>query len=173
VAHYSVGRPCLGKVDVALALIHLYRCQGAEAFLCSYESAWNQGKISAADRERIRAALPRNAHDLLDFAVSTSESGLETLPRYRLRPFGFKVRTQYWAGKDRVDILVEDCVLVEADGDDNHSGTSKRHKDLARDARTSALGYETLRFDYRQIVYDWPTVLAAILAAVERARGRK
>lgn len=173
VVHYSSGRPVPGKVDVALALIHLHHCQGDEAFICSYESAWNQGLLTAADRERIRAALPKNARWLLDFAVSTSQSGIETLPRLRLRPYGFKVASQFKAGRDEVDIIVDDCVLVEADGDENHSGPSKRHKDLRRDARTSIEGYETLRFDYRQIIYDWPTVVAAIMAAVERARARR
>jgi very-short-patch-repair endonuclease len=173
VAHYSAGRAGPGKVSVAVALVHLYRCQGGEAFLCSYESAWNQQMLSATDREWIRTALPKSAHDLLDFAVPTAQSGIETLPRLRLRPYGFTVVSQFKAGIDQVDILVDDCVLVEADGEQNHASPSKRHKDLRRDARTSQLGYETLRFDYRQVVHDWPTVLAAILAAVERARGRR
>ena len=45
-----------------------------------------------------------------------------------------------------------------------------RHKDLVRDAAASRLGYETLRFDYAQVVYDWASVQAAILAALHRAR---
>jgi len=40
------------------------------------------------------------------------------------------------------------------------------HKDLLRDARAAALGYETLRFDYALIIHDWPLVEAAILAKV-------
>ncbi|UJP11606.1 hypothetical protein L2X99_09075 [Microbacterium sp. KUDC0406] len=36
----------------------------------------------------------------------------------------------------------------------------------------SALSYETLRFDYAQIVHDWKTVQPAILAALGRVRAR-
>ncbi len=45
-----------------------------------------------------------------------------------------------------------------------------RHKDLVRDAAASALGYETLHFDYSQIVFDWGSVQTAILAALTRLR---
>lgn len=41
-----------------------------------------------------------------------------------------------------------------------------------RDAAASVLGYETLRFDYAQIVHAWPTVEAAVIAAVARLRER-
>ena len=47
-----------------------------------------------------------------------------------------------------------------------------RHKDLVRDATASKLGYETLRFDYAQVVHDWPAVQDSILAALERVHDR-
>ena len=37
---------------------------------------------------------------------------------------------------------------------------------LVRDAAAARRGYRTLRFDYAQVVYDWPSVQAAILAAL-------
>lgn len=171
-AHYGPGDLVLGRVAVRMALVHLYVCQGDESFLCSYESAWNKGLLSAADREWIRQQLPPRAYWLLDFAVPTADSGLETLARFRLRIHGFSVVTQFVALGDRTDLLIEGLLLVETDGNDNHSGPSKRHKDLAKDARSSVRGYETLRFDYRQVVYDWMMVEAAVLAAVRRIKGR-
>jgi very-short-patch-repair endonuclease len=170
--HYSHGRSGVGAVSIPLALIHLYVCQGTEAFLCAFESAWYQGKLNASARERVRAGLPKNARWLVDYATNLAASGLETLIRFRLRRFGFKIVAQYAVGKDEVDLLIEDLLLVEGDGKKNHDGPSKRHKDLMRDARTSSKGYETLRFDYAQIVHDWPLVLNAILAGLERAKGR-
>jgi very-short-patch-repair endonuclease len=172
VPHYSRGRGGIGAVSIVLALIHLYVCQGMEAFICAFESAWNQGKLNAAAREKVRAGLPKNARWLVDYATNLAASGLETLIRFRLRHFGFKIVAQYAVGSDEVDLLIEDVLLVEADGKANHDGPSKRHKDLMRDARTSSRGYETLRFDYSQIVYEWPMVLNAILAGLERAKGR-
>jgi very-short-patch-repair endonuclease len=171
-AHYSRGTSGVGSVSIALALIHLHGCQGVEAFICAFESAWCQGKLSAAAREKVRAGLPKNARWLVDYATDSAASGLETLIRFRLRHFGFKIVVQYAAGADVVDLLIEGLLIVEADGKANHDGPSKRHKDLMRDARTSSRGYETLRFDFAQIVHDWPLVLKAILAGLERAKGR-
>ena len=74
-------------------------------------------------------------------------------------------------GVGRVDFVVDGRLILEADGRENHDGESMRHKDLVRDAAASRLGYETLRFDYAQIVHDWPTVQAAVLAALRRVRG--
>ena len=67
--------------------------------------------------------------------------------------------------------MTEDRLVPEADGKHNHDDDSHRHRDLQRDAAASRLGYETLRFDYAMIIHDWPTVLAAILAALARARA--
>ena len=72
----------------------------------------------------------------------------------------------------RVDFVVDDRLILEADGKGNHAGSAHRHRDLVRDAAASALGYETLRFDYAQIVHAWPTVEAAVIAAVVRLRER-
>jgi hypothetical protein len=58
-------------------------------------------------------------------------------------------------GVGRVDLLVGDRLLIEADGVDNHDGPSHRHKDLVRDANAAAWGLVTLRFDYALIVHDW------------------
>jgi very-short-patch-repair endonuclease len=41
-----------------------------------------------------------------------------------------------------------------------------------RDAEASHLGYESLRFDDAMVLYEWPVVAAAILAALGRLRSR-
>lgn len=126
ISHFFGGETRFGVADVETALIHLYRCQGDEAFF-AFETAWRKGLLSHAARSRIR-------------------------------------------GVGIVDFVVGGRVIIEADGKENHDGSTARHKDLRRDAAASALGYETLRFDYAQIVHDWPSVQSAILAAVRRAR---
>lgn len=72
----------------------------------------------------------------------------------------------------RVDFVLDGRLILEADGKAHHAGSAQRHRDLVRDAVASALGYETLRFDYAQIVHAWPTVEAAVLAAIVRLRER-
>ncbi|WP_270366002.1 DUF559 domain-containing protein [Microbacterium algeriense] len=71
-------------------------------------------------------------------------------------------------GVGRVDFVLGDRLILEADGDENHGSPTRRHIDRIRDAAASRLGYETLRFDYAQIVHDWPTVQAAVLGALHR-----
>ena len=73
-------------------------------------------------------------------------------------------------GVGRVDFVIGGRVILEADGKLNHSG-DRRHKDLMRDAAASALGYETLRFDYAMIIHDGERVAAAILPALMRAHS--
>ncbi|MGO2932668.1 DUF559 domain-containing protein [Microbacterium sp.] len=69
-----------------------------------------------------------------------------------------------------MDFVIGGRVILEADGKLNHRG-DRRHKDLMRDAAASALGYETLRFDYAMIIHDWERVVAAILPALVRAQS--
>ena len=68
-----------------------------------------------------------------------------------------------------VDFLIGESLIIEVDGRENHEDSSKRHKDLVRDANAAAWGYITLRFDYAMVVHDWETVELAILAHVDRA----
>lgn len=172
VVHFRPGRMKLGIADVEDALVHAFQCHGEEFFFCALESALNKRLIRAADRARIRAALPQSARWLLDFARHDADSGLESLVRLRLHLIGIDVQTQVvLPGVGKVDFVIEGRLIIEADGRENHQADDKMHKDRARDAAASALGYETLRFDYDQIIDNWPNVVAAIRAALARARA--
>lgn len=170
VAHYTPGTAGLGLAPVAAALVHLYRCTDHETFFAAYESAWNKRLILPSERERIRRELPRTAGWLVDLARSDAESGLGSLLRLRLHLLGIRLDCQVVIDRvGRVDLVIGGRLILEADGKLNHDG-SMRHKDLMRDAAASALGYETLRFDYAMIVHDWDRVVAAILSALARSR---
>ncbi|WP_435743101.1 DUF559 domain-containing protein [Microbacterium sp. PMB16] len=170
-AHYSPGSATLGLAPVVACLIHAYRCLDEEEFFAAYESAWNKRLIGAHDRARIRRELPRAAGWLLDLARPDAESGLESLLRLRMHLLGIRLDCQVSiVGVGRVDFVLGGRIILEADGKENHTH-AKRHADLMRDAAASALGYETLRFDYAMVVHDWPTVVAAILPALGRARS--
>lgn len=171
VVHHSPGRAGLGLASVATALVHAYRCLDHEAFFAAYESAWNRRLISASDRKRIRRELPKSAGWLLDLARSDAESGLESLLRLRCHLLGIRLDCQVdIPGVGRVDFVVAGRVILEVDGRLNHAGPDRRHRDLMRDATASALGYESLRFDYAMVVHEWEVVVSAILPAVNRAR---
>lgn len=169
VSHFFEGETRFGIADVETALVHLHRCSGDEAFFSSFESAWRKGLLSTAARARIRAALPETARWLVDLARHDADSGLESLLRLRLHLLGIRLDCQVSVdGLGVVDFVAGGRLIIEADGKENHDGPSKRHKDLVRDAIASRLGYETLRFDYAQIIYDWDSVAPAIVAALAR-----
>jgi len=172
VVHYRAGRMQLGVADVEQALIHAFQCHSEEFFFCAFESAWNKRLISASARARIRKALPASARWLIDFAHKDSESGLESLVRLRLHLVGITVRAQVEIdGVGRVDFVIDGRLILEADGAEHHDTPRRRHRDLLRDAAASALGYESIHFDYAMIVHEWPTVIAAIRAALRRTDG--
>ncbi len=171
VPHYRPGRLLLGIAPLEDALVHAFACHGSEFFFVAFESAWNLRLLSASARQRIRTALPRDARWLVDFARGDAQSGLESLLRLRLHLLGIAVQPQVEiGGVGRVDMVIEGCLILEADGRANHESAPKRHRDLVRDAAASQRGYETLRFDYAQIVHEWDAVVAAIIAAIVRAR---
>lgn len=173
VSHFFAGTTTLGVASVEDALVHLFRCAGHEAFFASFESAWRLRLLTRAARDRVRAALPTSARWLVDFARADSDSGLESLVRLRLHLIGIRLACQVTIqGVGRVDFLAGDRLIIEVDGRLNHASAERRHNDLVRDAAASLLGYETLRFDYAQVVHDWPSVERAILAAVDRADVR-
>lgn len=173
VVHRQRGSPLLGRVSVERALLHLRQCAGDEAFFAAFESAWRIGRIDRGARSRIRTALPRSARWLVDLARPDADSGLESLLRLRLHLLGVTLDCQMVIdGVDKVDFVLAGRLIIEADGRGNHDGASLRHKDLVRDAAASRAGYETLRFDYAQIVHDWPQVRGAVLAALRRLETR-
>ncbi|MDQ4214292.1 type IV toxin-antitoxin system AbiEi family antitoxin domain-containing protein [Microbacterium capsulatum] len=172
VVHFRAGTMRLGLADVEHALIHAFHCHGDEFFFAAFESAWNKMLIGSAARSRIRAALPTAGRWLVDLARPDAESGLESILRLRLHLLGIRLECQVRIPDvGRVDFVIEGRIILEADGKGNHDGLSHRHRDLQRDAAASRHGYETLRFDYAMIIHDWDTVLAAILAALARARA--
>ena len=174
VSHFFDGPTRFGVVRVETALRHLYDCAGDEAFFAAYESAWRKGMLPGAARARIRAALPSTARWLVDIARPDADSGLESLLRLRLHLLGIRLDSQVRiTGVGTVDFVVGGLLIIEVDGKQNHDSSTARHADRLRDAAASALGYETLRFDYAQVVHDWPAVQRAILAALRRTRAQR
>jgi very-short-patch-repair endonuclease len=66
-----------------------------------------------------------------------------------------------------VDFLWErQQLIVETDGDADHLVRPARHRDRARDARLTALGYTVLRFGWEQVVGRPDEVIASVQAAL-------
>lgn len=166
VSHWDDGAAAgvFGLPSVPRILLQIYACRGEEAFFTTLESARAQGVIDTAGIAWLRQQMDRAGQCLVDFSRSDAGSGLESLVRLRLRHHGMTVRTQArLTGTGDVDLLIDDWLVIETDGRDNHDGPSMRHKDLRRDANTALWGRITLRFDYALVIHDWDLVERAIL----------
>lgn len=153
--------------SVPRLLLQIFRCHGAERFFVALESARRLGLIDARGMRAVRTAIGAAGRDLIDFSRDDSDSGLESLVRLRTRRFGWKVRTQARVvATGDVDLLIEDWLIVETDGRQNHDSPAHRHKDLVRDANAAAWGHVTLRFDYAMVVHDWELVERAIIGTL-------
>jgi very-short-patch-repair endonuclease len=87
--------------------------------------------------------------------------------RHRLSPPEVNVKVDRY----EVDFLWRDQrLVVEVDGWDSHRSRSAFEEDRARDARLAVLGYEVVRFTWRQVTEDAGAVAQTIrLLLRERA----
>ena len=171
VEHWDGDR--VGRTFDLPPVTHILRqilgCFGVEEFFVAVESALRKGLLSSTGLSWARRHTNKVARKALTLVRHDADSGLESLLRWRLRRYRLGVRTQVWIpSTGRVDLLIGERLLVEADGRENHAGESLRHKDLVRDAHATMWGYTTLRFDYAMIVHDWDLVERAILSRLGR-----
>jgi hypothetical protein len=144
------------------ALLDAVNCLGAESGFVLVESALKRKVLSTSEFRRFLARCTSGPRLLLGAATPLSGSGLESLFVFRVRRLGISVRQQVQIGADRVDVVIGDRIVVELDSREFHEPDA----DSRRDARLLALGYRVIRFRYRQIMFDWPSVEAAVLGAL-------
>jgi len=108
-----------------------------------------------------------------DAGTNLTRSGLEVLFRQRCHDHGLpqpRVNTTV-QGKE-VDFLFEaQRLIVETDSWRYHKTRRAFEDDRARDARTTAAGYRTLRVTDRRLTNDPAAVAAAIAATLDNADG--
>lgn len=114
---------------------------------------------SAFDSDRRLTRALRNADP-------HAESGTESIARIRLIAAGIHPEVQVPVGGYRVDFLIAERVVVEVDGKEFHDTESTFESDRRRAAELTRRGFRVLHFSYSQVLYDWPTCLAAIRAAL-------
>jgi very-short-patch-repair endonuclease len=158
-------RPLSGVVPVALAIEHL-PADLDPAYLAAVLDGAVRGRATTS-----RQLLHRfHGSVRLTRAVSridvSAESGTESIARERMRVAGIEARTQVWFGTHRVDFLIAGRIVVEVDGRRFHEKEDAFEKDRRKAADLTRLGLHVLHFSYAQVLYDWPTCLAAIRVAL-------
>lgn len=154
---------------LSTALADAMSCQPADVAFAMVDSAMHRGLLSDVERWELYHQVPLRCRASVAQADGASESGTESLFAFRMRALGIVVQAQVdVGGVGRVDFVIGDCLIVEIDSEQHHGSAVGRRRDLHRDAVAAALGFITLRFDYWQIMEDWATVEAAVLASVAR-----
>ena len=167
--HWDELGPAPGETGVPLrrVLAQILRCRGIEEFFVVLESGIRLGQVQRDDLRWLRMHTGSRGREAIALARADADSGLESLVRWRLRHLDLSIRTQVSVfSVGRVDLVIDDRLLVEVDGRENHESPAMRHKDLVRDANAAAWGLRTLRFDYALVVHDWDLVERAILGAL-------
>jgi len=152
-------------------LAQVARCQPLERALVVWESAIRNERISLDVLRRLPLRGPR-PRALIEACSLLSDSGIETVPVLRLRRIGIDVRQQVRVLGHRVDGLIGERLVYQVDGFVFHREAPQRRQDIAHDRRLALAGYTVLRYDYAQILFDWPSVEAEIRLAVAQGLHR-
>lgn len=159
----------VGLVD---ALVQIFRCQEPKFAVASLDNALHQRLLSVRSVDTIFGALPDDLQHLRLLVDPRSEAGQETVLRLIVRGAGLECEIQVSiTGVGRVDMLVEGCLVVEADSRRFHEGWPAQARDRTRDRNLAALEYMSYRALYRDIMFYPERVIAAILGLLA-ARNR-
>ncbi|WAC53569.1 type IV toxin-antitoxin system AbiEi family antitoxin domain-containing protein [Gordonia sp. SL306] len=172
---YGRPTPADGAIDdVATSLQYAARCLDEEGFVIVCDSAMNLGKITPDDLVDEFRRGPESIRRLVDKCDRRAASGTETAARLRLRAAGLNVLVQHevpdvgW-----VDLLVGECLAVELDSRDHHTGVTNYESDRRRDRLLIADGYIPLRLTYGQVFRHWDTTYADIARIIRKRIHRR
>lgn len=160
-------------VGIKDALLQSLYCQTPWHSVASIDSALFQGMVDADAVAEIFDAAPQRYRDLRQLVDARSESGQETILRLIVQRAGYRYEIQhYLRGVGRVDMLVEDILVLEADGRTYHDGWDAHRRDRFRDIGAAESGYPTLRFTYPVIMHESGLVVRAIEGLLRSSKTR-
>lgn len=160
---------CVGARD---ALAHIIRCQTANFALAALDTALHDGKIQTSDLPEIFAAVPAKHSGLQLQIDARADAGQETVLRRLIVDAGMRCHIQVWIpGVGRVDMVVEECVVLEADSQAHHKSWDEHVRDRTRDRRLAELHYVSLRVLYQDIMFHPEGVVRAVRELVQICRN--
>lgn len=98
------------------------------------------------------------------------ETSLETIVREVLTTYGYQFRQEVKIGRWTVDFLIEESVVVEADGGYWHGKPKTRVRDAKKDADLILLGHIVVRVAEAELRKDPICVVSALMACSQSPR---
>ena len=148
------------------ALAAFARHSDADDLVAGIDSALHTGVLRPIDVPLLSALLPQRLQGALRLVDGRAESGTESLARLRLARLHCSIEPQVEIGPYRVDLLLDGWLAIEIDSEEWHG--TQRVEDARKSAWLTARDYRVERFDYQQVLFEWPTVEAAVRAALAR-----
>lgn len=162
----------LHTVPIVEALAAAVRCQPPRAAIATLDSASFTGAIDADGLAEVFELLSARYQVLRPLTDARAEAGSETIARLLLRGNGFDVRVQVQIdGVGRVDLVVDDWIVVECDSRAHHGGWEAQERDRVRDLRLAERGYVVLRPSAR-LIFSEPEILARAVAGLRQHPAR-
>jgi very-short-patch-repair endonuclease len=156
-----------GIAPALTMLEHAFRSLPNEHALAVLDSALHHRFLRDTDLPALAARLPNRLRPVVLAADGRADSGIETIARYLLRLAGLRVAVHpVLDGIGEVDLLVEGRLIVELDGREWHDDDDAFERDRHRDLVAATTRYRSLRFTWRKVLFEWPAVEAAVLAAL-------
>lgn len=162
------ARSCgVSATTVATALEVASNCLTPLDHLIAADGALRMGLIERGDLFFTRRGTKARGRWLERYADSRADSLLETVARWALTDAGFRVESQVAIpGVGRVDLVVEDAIVVELDGREHHADWEAFAADRGRDRSLIAWGLKVLRFTYSDVLPAGTRVVEDVRAAL-------
>ncbi|WP_460567358.1 DUF559 domain-containing protein [Humibacter soli] len=155
------------RIGLRDALAHTVMCQDPRHAIASLDNALHLGLIDDDDVSAIFAHLPNKYGWMRAKLNPLAEAGQETELRLLVEAAGYRYQIQQnLPGLGRVDLVVEDVLVVEADSRAHHDGWEHHVRDRRRDLIAAQLGYASLRPAYQHTMYEPDLVTQSIVALV-------
>ncbi|WP_159448747.1 type IV toxin-antitoxin system AbiEi family antitoxin domain-containing protein [Demequina sp. NBRC 110053] len=158
--------------DVATALDLAGRCLDRREHLVAVDSALHQGLVRPDQVAGFTLTSRERRSWLMAHADPRAESIGETLARLDVVERGLAVHPQrYIRQVGRVDMVVEDSVVVEVDGRAHHTDPEAFIRDRRRDRRLESSGLPVLRYAHRELVEPGAPHVGDAVISLLRSRG--
>ena len=156
-------------VDLRDALVRVVLDESLETAVAALDWALHTGRIDQVDLADIVNRLPRRLQGVYDWVDEKSQSLTESLSRVRFRQSGHDVVSQVALGDlQHIDLVIDDCVGYEVDGEQFHQETFE--SDRSKDLDIAASHLHNIRPSARQVFYEWARVLRAVETAIADRR---
>lgn len=154
---------------VELAVADLLTCQPPYYSIAVLDSLLHRRIVGRNRLESMILAGPRRTRFLADQLEPRSEEGIESVVRFRLAAAGIRCTVQVVVRSGtRVDLLLDDWLVLEIDGRGTHALKATFTRDRVRSARMIREGRIVLQVAYATVIYDWPFVQDTVQAVIRQ-----